>query len=409
MLQRARAGDEQAFRELTDPYRRELQVHCYRMLGSLTDAEDMLQETLLAAWCGLAGFQERSSLRSWLYRIATNRCLNALRAAGRRIPAEPVPPFQPPEPTRRGEITWLQPYPDVLLEGIADTAPGPDARYQASEAIELAFIAGLQRLPPRQAAALVLRDVLGFATHEVASMLATSQTAVKGTLQRARAALDQHRDQAGHTRASRPGPATERAIARRFADAYIAADINAMVALLTDDTWLSMPPAPHQYHGTAAVRSFLRASFDFRGDRRVYLVPTGANTQPALASYLSDRAQPAATPAGLGRQLPAFGGGQRGQDTALLFVQYPNGRDLGGPAGVGRVNQECPPVARMALPCHVSLASRSSRRATMVVRSIHKTSARAFGLRHENACCAARSAGSVTSRATGCGSRHCRG
>ena len=124
----ARVGDEQAFRELTDPYRRELQVHCYRMLGSLTDAEDLLQETLLAAWRGLAGFQERSSLRSWLYRIATNRCLNALRAAGRRIPAEPVPPFQPPEPTRRGEITWLQPYPDVLLESIADTAPGPKIR-----------------------------------------------------------------------------------------------------------------------------------------------------------------------------------------------------------------------------------------------------------------------------------------
>ena len=298
-LQRARAGDEQAFRELTDPYRRELQVHCYRMLGSLTDAEDMLQETLLAAWRGLGGFQERSSFRTWLYRIATNQCLNAVRAADRRIPVEPVPPFQPPEPTRRGEITWLQPYPDVLLEGIADTAPGPDARYQASEAVELAFIAGLQRMPPGQAAALVLRDVLGFATHEVASMLGTSQTAVKGTLQRARAALDQHRDQASHTRAPRPGPATERALARRFADAYIAGDIDAVVALLTEDIWLSMPPAPHQYHGTAAVRSFLRASFDFRGDRRVYLVPTGANTQPALASYLSDGVEPAATPAGL--------------------------------------------------------------------------------------------------------------
>jgi RNA polymerase sigma-70 factor (TIGR02960 family) len=152
VLQRARAGDEQAFREVTDPYRRELQVHCYRMLGSLTDAEDMLQETLLAAWRGLAGFQERSSLRSWLYRIATNQCLNALRAASRRIPAEPTPPFQPPEPTRRGEITWLQPYPDYLLEGIADTAPGPHARYEAGEAIELAFVAGLQRMPPQQAA-----------------------------------------------------------------------------------------------------------------------------------------------------------------------------------------------------------------------------------------------------------------
>ena len=202
-MERARAGDERAFAELTDPYRRELQVHCYRMTGSLTDAEDMLQETLLAAWRGLAGFQGRSSLRSWLYRIATNQCLNALRSASRRIPAEPIPPFQPPEPSRRGEITWLQPYPDALLEGIADTAPGPDARYQATESIELAFIAGLQRMPPRQAATLVLRDVLGFAADEVADMLGTSPTAVKGTLQRARAALDEHRDQAG----SRPGTA----------------------------------------------------------------------------------------------------------------------------------------------------------------------------------------------------------
>jgi RNA polymerase sigma-70 factor (ECF subfamily) len=299
MLRRARAGDEQAFRALTDPYRRELQVHCYRLLGSLTDAEDMLQETLLAAWRGLAGFQERSSFRSWLYRIATNQCLNALRAAGRRIPAEPVPPFQPPEPTRRGEITWLQPYPDHLLEGIADPAPGPHVRYEASEAIELAFIAGLQRMPPRQAATLVLRDVLGFATGEVAIMLNTSQTAVKGTLQRARAAMDHHRDEAGHRRAPRPRAVQERALARRFADAYIAADINAVVALLTDDAWLSMPPAAHQYHGTAAIRSFLHASFGFRGDRHMHLVPTHANTQPALAGYLSDPARPAATRAGL--------------------------------------------------------------------------------------------------------------
>src|SRR5882672_10085530 len=217
MLRRARAGDEQAFRALTDPYRRELQVHCYRLLGSLTDAEDMLQETLLAAWRGLAGFQERSSLRSWLYRIATNQCLNAQRSASRRFPAEPIPPFQPPEPSRRGEITWLQPYPDHLLEGIADTAPGPHARYEASEAIELAFIAGLQRMPPRQAATFVLRDVLGFAADEVAGMLGTSPTAVKGTLQRARAALHEHRDQARRGRAPRPGSDRECALARRFA------------------------------------------------------------------------------------------------------------------------------------------------------------------------------------------------
>ena len=299
MLQRARAGDEQAFRALTDPFRRELQVHCYRMLGSLTDAEDMLQDTLLAAWRGLAGFQQRSSFRTWLYRIATNQCLNALRAAGRRVPAEPVPPFRPPEPTRSGEITWLQPYPDRLLEGIADPAPGPHARYEAGEAIELAFVVGLQRMPPRQAATLVLHDVLGFPLREVASMLSTSQTAVKGTLQRARAAMDQYRDDAGRGRAPRPGEAQERALARRFADAYVAADIDAVVALLTDDAWLSMPPAPHQYHGTAGIRSFLQASLGYRGGRRMLLVPARANTQPALAGYIGGPAEPAATPAGL--------------------------------------------------------------------------------------------------------------
>jgi RNA polymerase sigma-70 factor (TIGR02960 family) len=298
-LQRARAGDEQAFRELTAPYRRELQVHCYRMLGSLTDAEDMLQETLLSAWRGLAGFTERASVRTWLYRIATNQCLNARRAASRRIPAEPVPPFQPPEPTARAEITWLQPYPDTLLDGICDAAPGPEARYEATEAIELAFIAGLQRMRPRQAATLLLRDVLGFAAPEVADLLNTTPTAVKGSLQRARAALDQHRDQAGQPRAARPGSAAERALARRFADAYVAADIAGVVALLTDGAWLSMPPAPHQYHGTGAIAAFLETSFGYRGDRRVYLVPTRANTQPALASYLGGTDQAAAVPAGL--------------------------------------------------------------------------------------------------------------
>jgi RNA polymerase sigma-70 factor (TIGR02960 family) len=295
-LQRARAGDEQAFRELTDPYRRELQVHCYRMLGSLTDAEDVLQETLLAAWRGLAGFAGRASVRSWLYRIATNQCLNARRAASRRIPAEPVPPFRPPEPTSRGEIPWLQPCPDTLLEGIRDTAPGPEARYQATEAIELAFIAGLQRLPPRQAATLVLRDVLGFAPAEVASMLSTSQTAVKGTLQRARATLDRYQ---GHHDPPRPRSAAEQDLARRFAGAYAAADIDSVIALLTDDAWLSMPPAPHEYHGPDAIRSFLRASFGYRGERRVYLLPTRANTQPALASYLSRTDGATAAPAGL--------------------------------------------------------------------------------------------------------------
>ena len=236
-------------RELVEPYRRELRVHCYRMLGSLTDAEDVLQETLLAAWRGLAGFEGRASVRAWLYRIATNRCLNAMRDAKRRVPVEPVPPFQPPEPSRRGEITWLQPYPDALLDGIADTAPGPEARYQAMEAVELAFVSALQRMPPRQAATLVLRDVLGFPAGEVADMLDTTPTAVKGALQRARAALDHD----AATRAPRPGADQERVLGRRFAEAFIAADIEGVVALLTDDAWLSMPPAPHEYHGIDAI------------------------------------------------------------------------------------------------------------------------------------------------------------
>jgi RNA polymerase sigma-70 factor (ECF subfamily) len=294
-LQRALSGDEQAFRELTEPYRRELQVHCYRMLGSLTDAEDLLQETLLAAWRGLGGYQQRASLRSWLYRIATNQCLDARRAASRRIPAEPTPPFQPPEPTRRGEITWLQPYPDTLLEGIADTAPGPEARYDDAEAIELAFVIALQRMTPRQAAVLLLRDVIGFATEEVASMLGTSQIVVKGVLQRARSALAQHHGGAARTRE----PGTEEQVARRFAAAYVAADIDGIVALLTDDAWLSMPPAPHEYRGIEAIRSFLGVSFAFRADRRVDLVPTSANTQPAFGSYLNSHTSPVAAPAGL--------------------------------------------------------------------------------------------------------------
>jgi RNA polymerase sigma-70 factor (TIGR02960 family) len=296
-LRRAQAGDEQAFRELTDPYRRELQVHCYRLLGSLTDAEDMLQETLLAAWRGLSGYERRASLRSWLYRIATNQCLNALRTAGRRAPTEATPPFQPPEPTRRGEVTWLQPYPDTLLEGIPDTAPGPEARYQSTEAIQLAFIAGLQRMPPRQAATLVLRDVLGFATDEVASMLDTTPTAVKGALQRARAAIEQDRDTVD--RAPAPGSPEERDLGRRFADAFVAADIEGIIALLTDGAWLSMPPAPHEYVGIDAIRDFLRVSFAYRGDRHLHLVPVRANTQLAFGSYLSDDASPTATPTGL--------------------------------------------------------------------------------------------------------------
>src|SRR6185312_5013016 len=171
-MAQARAGDGAAFRELTEPHRRELQVHCYRMLGSVQDAEDALQDTLLAAWRGMAGFQERASVRTWLYRIATHRCLDARRAAGRRPAREwDVPGVDRPEPTRLGEVVWLQPLPDALLEGALDAGPGPAARVERAEAVSLAFVTALQVLPPRQLAVLVLRDVLAFRTREVADLL----------------------------------------------------------------------------------------------------------------------------------------------------------------------------------------------------------------------------------------------
>jgi RNA polymerase sigma-70 factor (TIGR02960 family) len=274
-LTRAQAGDEQAFRELTAPYHRELQLHCYRMLGSLTDAEDALQETMLAAWRGLPGYEGRASLRTWLYRIATNRCLNAIRDGRGRV-SMPTPklPFQPPEPSDTREVTWLQPYPDTLLD--------PQERYEARETVELAFVAATQRLPPRQAAAVVLRDVLGFSTPEVASMLDTSEVAVKRLLGRARSALAHRRPD--RRAAPAPDSPEERRLTRRFADAFIAGDVDGVVALLTDDAWLSMPPAPHQYHGPRAVAAFLRVTFAARPGP-VRLRPIRTNTQPAFGCY----------------------------------------------------------------------------------------------------------------------------
>jgi RNA polymerase sigma-70 factor (TIGR02960 family) len=293
-LARARAGDGEAFRELTDPYRRELQLHCYRILGSVQDAEDMLQETLLAAWRGLERFEERASMRAWLYRIATNRCLNALRDTGHRrhqLARPPAPRFEAPEPTRRTEPAWFEPYPDALLEDLPDTSPGPEARYESREALALAFVAGLQHLPPRQRAVLVLRDVLGFRAAEVAGLLDSSEVSVNSALQRARAALDVRLPAAGRELAPLPRSPRERELVGRFVDAFESADVERVVALLTDDAWLTMPPEPLEYQGRAAIARFYLTR-SWWGVQEARLVPTRANGQPAFGYYLRDPLAP---------------------------------------------------------------------------------------------------------------------
>jgi RNA polymerase sigma-70 factor (TIGR02960 family) len=297
VLRRARAGDENAFRELVEPHRAELQLHCYRMLGSLQDAEDAVQDTLLAAWRGLTGFEERASLRAWLYRIATNRCLNVLRDRRRR-PKEVPSMAEPPEPTHKVESIWLEPYPDVLLDGLAETAPGPEARYETREAVGLAFVAALQHLPPRQRAALVLRDVLGFRTSEVSEMLDSSEASVKGALQRARATVDERMPAAGREQAPLPRSARERELVGRFAAAVERGDIEAALSLLMDDARLTMPPQPLEYHGREAIAAFLYHRAELRGTP-LRVVPTRANTQPAFGCYLPDAHAPIARPYGL--------------------------------------------------------------------------------------------------------------
>ena len=286
LITRARAGDGEAFRELTEPYRRELQVYCYRMLGSLQDAEDALQDTLLGAWQGLDGFEGRASIRTWLYRIATNRCLNARRSASRRPAKEwDIAEYEPPEPTRMSEIAWLEPFPDALLEGVMDAPLGPEARYEQAESICLAFVAALQVLPPRQLAVLVLRDVLGFHANEVADMLDSTIDSVNSLLKRARASL-QRRLPASADREAAPAPdsPSERATVAEFVRAYEAGDLDALVALLTDDVFLSMPPLPFEYEGRDVVARFYASMIG--SGRRFDLVPTRANGQPAFGAYL---------------------------------------------------------------------------------------------------------------------------
>jgi RNA polymerase sigma-70 factor (TIGR02960 family) len=291
-----------AFRELTDPYRGELQLHCYRILGSVQDAEDLLQETLLGAWRGLDRFEGRASVRAWLYRIATNRCLNALRDRARRpleLAPPPEPPPVPPEPTRQAEPIWLEPYPDVLLEGVADLSAEPDARYETREAVALAFVAGLQHLPARQRAVLVLRDVLGFRAAEVAGMLDSSEASVNSALHRARSALETRLPAGERERAPLPRSPQERALVGRFADAFESGDVDGVVALLTDDAWLTMPPEPLEYQGPAAIARFLSTVPAGGALERFRLVPTRANTQPAFGCYLRDPQSPIARAYGL--------------------------------------------------------------------------------------------------------------
>ena len=261
-------------------------MHCYRMLGSFQDAEDALQDTLLAAWQASAGFEGRASLRTWLYRIATNRCLNARRSAGRRPAKEwDVPEVEPPEPTRLGEVVWLEPFPDALLEGAIGAPVGPEARYEQTESISLAFVTALQLLPPRQLAVLVLRDVLGFHATRWPDMLDSTVDSVNSALKRARAGLRRRRppadDRAAPPAADSPA---EDAIVAKFVRAYESADLDALVALLTDDVFISMPPMPFEYEGRDAVADFFASIFG--AGRRFDLVPTRANGQPAFGAYL---------------------------------------------------------------------------------------------------------------------------
>jgi RNA polymerase sigma-70 factor (ECF subfamily) len=291
LITQAQAGDGDAFRELTEPHRRELQVHCYRMLGSVQDAEDAVQDTLLDAWQGIGGFMaERASLRTWLYRIATNRCLNARRSATRRRAREwDVPQVEPPRATRISDSIWLEPYPDACLEGAFVGPAGPEARYEQAEAISLAFVTALQALPPRQLAVLILRDVLGFHASEVAGMLDSTVSSVNSALKRARASMQRRQASAvGQAPPPAPGSPAEDVIVEKFVRAWEAADLGALVTLLTDDVLIAMPPMPFEYEGLDVVGRFCASLF--AAGRRFDLVPTRANGQPAFGAYLRPQA-----------------------------------------------------------------------------------------------------------------------
>jgi RNA polymerase sigma-70 factor (ECF subfamily) len=296
LLARARSGDESAFGELVAPYRHELQVHCYRILGSFQDAEDVLQETLLSAWRGLAGFEERASVRTWLYRIATNRSLDVVRAGVRRDGAlspatERLNGLEPPRPSRYGEVPWLQPYPDDLLD-LPDPAPGPEAVVEEHEAMSLAFVTALQLLPPRQRAALILRDVLGYRAAEAAEILDTTVESVTSALKRARATIEADAtlaERRTQPAPPRPGSAEEEQLIAAYVDAFATHDVDKLLRILSDDVWLKMPPLPFEYHGRDAAIGFFEAVVHPQA-RLLRMVHTRANGCPASGMYAHDPA-----------------------------------------------------------------------------------------------------------------------
>lgn len=282
----AQSGDEEAFAALVEPHRRELQLHCYRILGSLHDSEDALQETMLAAWKAFPKFVDQS-LRAWLYRIATTRCLNMLRAAAHSPRAtEPMHDVELPEPSRTGEVLWLEPYPDTLLDGIADDAPGPEALYESHEAVSLAFVTAMQLLPPRQRAALILRDVLGYQAVEAAHMLGTSEESLTSALKRARATLKGGLH-VGDMPPPAPRSAAEQELVDRFVSAFESSDVVGVVGLLSSDVRFTMPPLPAVWEGRDRGGLFLEAMMAWSaGGHRI--LQTRANGQPAVAIYVAD-------------------------------------------------------------------------------------------------------------------------
>jgi len=299
LFEAARGGDERAFRRLVETYRGELHAHCYRMLGSVHDAEDALQDAFLRAWRALARFEGRSSLRAWLYRIATNTCLDVVARRPKRVlPLDYGPAGDPHDGPGEPlvESVWVEPYPDERVS-LADGFAAPDARYEQRESVELAFIAALQHLPARQRAVLILREVLGFSAREVAETLDTTTASVNSALQRARKTVDEHLpDRSQQATLRSLGDDGIRELVERYVDAWERGDVDAVAAMLAEDAAIAMPPMASWFRGPG-VLVFLREwafsgrVYDAEGNRRVRVIPTRANGQPAFGTYSWDPVQ----------------------------------------------------------------------------------------------------------------------